>query len=92
MPIEFVKCRRTDNPTITEDIAVSALPHLSGWERIPEEEIRAAREAEEAARLSEAAGVEATKQPPAPPEPTVPGPPIEPEPAKKSRSRAATDK
>lgn len=101
MAVEFVKCRRVDDRAVTADIAVSALPHLTGWERIPEEELRAEREAAEAARLSEVAGVEVTKQPPAPPAPEraaepapepAPKPAPEPESAKKSRSRAANDK
>lgn len=105
MAIEFVRCRRVDDPTKVADLAVSALQHLPGWERVPEEELRAAREAERAerlARVSEAAQVEVTKQPPAPPEPPRTGP----DPAqdkgdgetparstsRKSRSRAADEK
>jgi hypothetical protein len=103
MAIEFVKCRRVDDPARVADIAVSALPHLTGWEPIPEEELRAEREAE-AARVSESAGVEVTKQPPAPePADTDPSPAPDPKPepeegdtparptTRKSRSRAATE-
>lgn len=95
MAIEFVRCRRVDDPATVAYLAVSALQHLPGWERVPEEELRAAREAD-------AAQVEVTKQPPAPPEPPRTGP----DPAqdkgdgetptrstsRKSRSRAADEK
>lgn len=99
MAVEFVKCRRVDNPENRALIAVSALKHLTGWEPIPEEELRAEREAEEAARAS-AAGVEVTKQPPAPEQPSAGSEPKQ-EPGegdtparsttRKSRSRAATE-
>lgn len=85
MVVKFVKCRRVDDHSRTEDIAVSALQHLTGWEPIPEEELRAEREAEEAARVSEMAGVEVTKQPPAPERP-----PSEPEPTSEGDSAEAS--
>lgn len=102
MPIEFIQCRRTDDHSVTSPIAVSALPHLTGWEPIPGAEgaDTAAKQPGDAqppdgGDRQEGDG-EPAPEPPPPAEP-APGPeadkPSEPAPKTQRRSRAAsTDK
>jgi len=60
MAIEFVKCRRKDDHTVTHDIARQALRRWPDWEPIPDDE------AEHAAQPAESPAAKDTETPPTP--------------------------